>query len=591
MTRLLAMMNAAERACLLVLLLLLLAMAVVEVVGIAAVAAFFALISDPESVASNRWLSTLHHWLGEPDRLDMLAGAGAVLFAIIAFRNIFGALCVWYRLRFLHGMRRDMATRLLQGYLAQPFSFFQRANSAGLTKNITYEINQLVTSYLYSWVTLVADAVTSIAVLILLLWNDPWVTMIAMTALAVLAGGALAALRQRVRTLGVTHRALNESLYKTTAEALGGVKELKVLGREGHFVRLFASVADRFARTAIVYQLLVDLPRYVLEIVVTGGILVLAWVLFARSPDPGQAAATLALFVAALYRLMPVVHRMFSCIAGLNFNRAILNDLSGILADAADADLGARPTPLPFEQGLRLDDVYYRYAGTQDGTLRGVSLDVPRNAAIALVGPTGVGKTTLVDIVLGLLTPTSGQLLVDGAPVTAESVRAWRANVGYVPQTIFLLDDSIRRNIALGVPDDEIDEARLVEAVQAAHLQAFVGDLADGLDTVVGERGIRLSGGQRQRIGIARALYARAGVLVLDEATSSLDGITETVVEQAIADLHGQLTVITIAHRLTTVRHCDVIHVMEAGRIVASGSYSDLMRENETFRRMARVAG
>lgn len=244
-----------------------------------------------------------------------------------------------------------------------------------------------------------------------------------------------------------------------------------------------------------------------------------------------------------------------------------------------------------FSDQIRLDDVRFRYGGTPSDTLNGISLTIPKNASIAFVGPTGVGKTTLIDIILGLLEPGSGQLTVDGTVIDQDNVRAWRRNVGYVPQMIYLADDTIRRNIALGVAEDEINDDQLRAAMQAAHLTDFIDSLPDGLDTIIGERGIRLSGGQRQRIGIARALYGQASVLVLDEATSSLDGITEAVIEDAIRDLHGRVTVITIAHRLTTVRHCDTVYMLKAGQIEASGAYADLLRDNDTFRQMARATG
>ena len=591
MRKILGLLTPKERLQLLLVLGALLSLAGVEVVGIAAIAAFIVLISDPAAIENNRWIGWLYVQLGSPEERQFVAAAGVGLFAIILFRNAYSAFCVWVRLHFLHHTRKAMATRLLQSYMVHPYSFFQQANSAALTKNVTYEANQLVTGYLFSWMTIIADAVMGTAIVGLLLWNDPLMTLIAGSALGGLAGAFLGLSRGRVRRLGQTHRQLNERIYRTTAEAFGGIKELKVLGRETYFTDAFFDASHRFARTTISYMLFTELPRFGLEIIVMGGILTMTLVVLSQTGDMSQVAGTMALFVAALYRLMPTLHRLINSFTGLRFSQAILDDLASVMkfGEANRKRMAESVVPMVFNDHIRLEDVRFRYLGAAEDTIKGVSLDIPRNVSIAFIGPTGVGKTTLVDIVLGLLEPTRGRLEVDGQPISRENTRSWQANIGYVPQQIHLADDTIRRNIALGVPDDEVDEARIAEAAKTAHLHDFVMTLPEGYDTVVGERGIRLSGGQRQRVGIARVLYNQANLLVLDEATSSLDGITEAVIEEAIKELAGRATVITIAHRLTTVRHCDAIYLMEGGRIVASGTYGELMQSNETFRAMARA--
>ena len=594
MRQLLSLMTAQERFKLPFVLLVMLSVAGGEVVGVAAIAGFVALVSDPDAMASNRILAPLMEAVGPMEYREFLPVAGIALFLVITFRNVFGAFAVWVRLTFLHTMRKALATRLLASYMAHPFSFFHSANSAALTKNITYEVNQLITSYLYSWLVIIADLAMLAAILGMLFYNDPLVTLGTLGVLGGLAGGILWLSRRRLLRLGQANRHYNELLYKTTGEAINGIKEIKVLGRESHFTEKFFGVSHRFARNSIIYQMFVEIPRFGLEILVVGGLLVIAFVMSRSDASTAEVTTTLTLFVAAFYRLMPSVHRLFSSFAGLQFNRAILDDLSESMLASTDERLRAdaeTPDAMPFSDRMRLDDVRFRYGGAPSDTLNGISLTIPKNASIAFVGPTGVGKTTLVDMILGLLEPSSGRLTVDGTVIDRDNVRAWRRNVGYVPQMIYLADDTIRRNIALGVAEDEINDGQLRGAMQAAHLTDFVDSLPDGLDTIIGERGIRLSGGQRQRIGIARALYGQASVLVLDEATSSLDGITEAVIEDAIRDLHGRVTVITIAHRLTTVRHCDMVYMLKAGEIEASGAYADLLRDNDTFRQMARATG
>ncbi len=590
MTKLLHLMTARERAACLAVFVVLLGMGGVEIVGIAAIAGFVALVADPAAAMQNRLIGALREFGGFAESGEFVIAAGLVLFFVIAFRNAYALGAAWLRLSFLHGLRRNLSERLLASYLAQPYLFFLRVNSATLTKNITFEVNHLATTYLYSWITLIADGFVAMAIIALLLWNDPTITLFALAVLGALGGGVLTLLRRRMTALGATHRHWNAELYKSTGEAIGAIKEIKILNRERRFLDHFYGVADRLARTAVAHGLLSEMPRYLLETVVFAGLLVIIFVTAGRTAEITETAGVIALFVTALYRLIPIVHRMISSVNGLFFNQAILDDLSSTIlsADEARASLGAGAERLPFQNKIELRDISFQYPGSEITTIKNVSLTIHRGTAVALVGPSGVGKSTLVDIVLGLLQPTAGEIAVDGVAIGSHNLRAWQANIGYVPQEIFLADTTIRGNVALGVPEHEIDEERLVAACKAAHLDEFVATLERGYETTVGERGLRLSGGQRQRIGIARALYRRAELLVLDEATSSLDGITEAVVQDAIRDLAGQMTIITIAHRLQTVRHCDEIHLMEGGRIVASGSYEELMATSQTFRAMAR---
>ncbi len=572
-------------------LLALLAMAGIEVVGVAAVAAFVALMTDPSAASSNRWLAWLVRHVGVSDPNQALLPAGLALFGIIVVRNAISAFVSWFRLNYLHRLRKTLSTRLLASYLVAPYGFHLRANSTTLLKNLLAETNQLVTTYLYSWLVMIADGVTCVAILALLFYSNALVTLFAVGALGGVALGVLAGSRGLVRRLGAAHRVLNDRQFRTASEALGGIKELKVLGREAHALGAFADAANQFARVTIAFQLLNEIPRYVLEIVVFGGILAMAAVMVAESGSVVAMASTLALFMVAFYRLLPVTHRMLSSVAGLNFNHAVLADLSaGLRADAdAAGALSRRLSPMPFERELELKGVSFSYEGAERPAIAGIDLHIPRGAAIALVGPTGAGKTTLADVILALHRPESGTMRVDGIAIDDGNRRSWQANLGYVPQNIHLADDTIRRNIAFGLGNGEIDDARVKDAARLAAVDGFLENMPQGLETLVGERGVRLSGGQRQRLGIARALYGTARLLVLDEATSSLDGITEAVIEDAIVNLSGKITVVIIAHRLSTVRHCDRIYLLEAGRIAAAGTYGELMDRSETFRAMART--
>ena len=508
--KILSILSARERRNGLIVLLAAIFMAVIEVAGIGAVAAFIAAVSDPNVLANNRWLAELGARSGLEDTREFLLAAGIVLFSIFLLRNIFGVLVLWFRLRFLHGTKQAMTTRLLSYYLTRPYEYFLQVNSATVAKNITIEVNSLINGCLFSWITLISDLVMGLAVLALLLWYDP-----VLTAIAVGSVGGLAAIipfvtRRRLTPLGVQYRALTDGLFKTTNEAIGGIKEIKVLNREAFFARMFERTARAYARVTVYYMMLTDVPRYVLEVVVVGGILATVLVALSTSADYAAFAGTVALFAVAAYRLMPLGHRMLTSIAGLQFNRAVLDALAEGLKPVPAGALAPPPAPLPFAEGIRFRNIGFRYAGAAQDTLHDLSLEIPCNQAVAFVGPTGVGKTTVVDLLAGLLAPTAGAIEIDGVGLDDATRRRWQANIGYVPQQVFLLDDTIRRNIAVGVLDAEIDAAALKRAAAMAHVEEFVAKLPEGYGTVIGERGIRLSGGQRQRIGIARALYRRA---------------------------------------------------------------------------------
>jgi ABC-type multidrug transport system fused ATPase/permease subunit len=415
----------------------------------------------------------------------------------------------------------------------------------------------------------------------------------AVVGLLGLAGGTLWLVsRRRVGRLGRINRELNEKRLRAATEAISAIKDVKLLGREQYFVDRLASIYADIRRNTVAFNMITEAPRNVLEIVSVAAILVIFLVAFGETGTLAATAGIVSTIVVALYRLMPILHRILSGGYALRFSLAVRDAFARAFTEGAArlAERGPAGAAVPFEREIRFDNVTFKFPGQERAALDGLNLEIRHNTIVGLVGASGAGKTTLVEILLGLLESEAGRVLVDGRALDAGNARAWQGSVAYVPQTIYLADDSILRNIAFGVPDVRIDRQQAAEAARMAHLDGLVAGLPKGMATVTGERGVRLSGGQRQRIGIARALYRRAKLLVLDEATSALDGITESIIEQAITELAGKMTVLIIAHRLTTVRHCDVIHLMEDGRIVASGRYEDLIRDNATFRAMARAA-
>jgi ABC-type multidrug transport system fused ATPase/permease subunit len=566
-----------------------------EVVGVASIMPFMALVANPDAALANPWVRGVYDGLGFGSLQSFLVASGAAVLVLMTFSNAFTAFSTWLILRFSWRKHHALSERLLRGYLYQSYSYFLSHNTANLSKNILTEAQTVVEGVLVPAMTLLARLLTAALVLGLLVAVN---VGLALTIMAVL-GGAYAVIyityRGRTQHMGRERTEANAARYKAAAEALGGIKDVKVLGREEEFMRRFSAPSLSFSMTVARGFAVAQLPRYALDSLAFGGILLIVLYMLVVRGDAGQVIPVVSLYAVAGYRLLPTLQAAFHSLARIRFSAPALDELHGDLFGPervapvaapvpADAPL---PAPLAFEREIAVQDLAFRYEGTPSRVLKGVSLAVPRNRSVALVGSTGSGKTTLVDIVLGLLEPEDGRIAVDGVPVTDANRAGWKRMLGYVPQQIFLSDDTIARNIAFGVPEAQVDRAAVERAARIAHLHDFVQELPDGYGTMVGERGVRLSGGQRQRIGIARALYNDPEILILDEATSALDGITEDAVMQAIQELAHRKTIVLIAHRLRTVRHCDAIYLLERGRVAAAGTYDELMETSAQFRSMA----
>ena len=587
-----------ERRNLLWLFLLALIMAVFEVVGVASIMPFMSVVSDPTIVERNEYLRWAYATLGFTSmRAFILFLGGAVLVALVV-SNATTALATYAMVRFTWMRNHTLSTRLLTHYMHEPYVFFLDRNTADLSKNILAEVSQVVSGVLLPGVQLFAKGLVAIAIILFLVLVDPRLAALVVIVLGGAYAGLYALVQRKLGELGRERVAANEARFKTASEALGGIKDLKLLGREAVMIDRFARPSQRFAVDQATKDIVGQLPRYGLEILAFGGIVVITLYLVASARDLSQILPIVALYTFAGYRLMPALQQVFAGMASLRFNVAALDllvrDLRSVPAAPAntgDAQRAPEISPLPVHHEISLRDVTFAYPNSDVPVLRDLSLTIAANTTVGLVGATGSGKTTTADILLGLLEPSAGQLFVDGTPVDAASRRNWQRSLGYVPQQIFLCDDDLRHNIAFGIADDRIDDAAVERAARIANLHDFiVQQLPAGYRTHIGERGVRLSGGQRQRIGIARALYHDPAVLIMDEATSALDGITEDAVMDAIHAMAHRKTIVLIAHRLSTVRTCDVIHMFEHGRLVASGSYEELIEVNMKFRAMAKVA-
>lgn len=592
--QLLDLMSAPERRRLWLLVPTVTLNALIQLVGIASIMPFLALIADPGVIQEQALLRWLYDALGfgSPSAFLIFVGAG-VLTALIA-SNLIAAWTHLQTLRFAFDMNHTLSVRMLRMYLAKPYVFFLGQNSAGLAKNILGEVMRAVQGFLMAGINLVARAILAMSVLALLVVVDPWLAVGAFTVLGAAYGALFLRVRRGMREAGKRRSAADRSRFTAATEALTGVKEIKVLGMEGPFLDRFERPSRSYARNEVRNKVIRTLPRYAFETVAFGGMLVIVLFYLVRGQDPAALLPTLGLYALAAYRLMPALQEIFSSVAELRYSIASVEVLHRDLERSAMVQTARREdvVPLPFRRELALRGITFAYPNTPTPLFDTFDLTIDARTTVALVGTTGAGKTTVVDLLLGLLRPDAGDLVVDGVIVDDASVPAWQRNVGYVPQVIYLSDDTVAANIAFGVPRKRIDMEAVERAARQAQIHDFiVQSLPKGYDTEVGERGVRLSGGQRQRLGIARALYHDPDVLILDEATSALDNVTEEEFFHAVRDIGRSKTIVMIAHRITTVRDCDVIFVLDRGRVVAKGTYESLVEGNPQFRALAREAG
>jgi len=571
-------------------------MAFSQAVGVASVMPFIGLVMEPEIAFENRWLFWAYDTLGFDSTNRFIIFTGFVMFTIIFFSNALSAAATWLKLRFAWMNNHRLSRRLLEKYLSMPYAYFLNQNSADLRKNVLGEVKHLTTSYLIPLLTIITKGLVAVFMLVMLFWVDIWISLAALFII----GGAYGAIFWRVnRTLkgrGTERMEANKMRFKVVGEAFGGIKEIKVMNREPHFLQAYSKHSLKMARLQAWNAIIGQLPKFAMEAIAFGGIIIFVLIVLLTREDARQVIPLAALFAFAGHRLMPAMQDIFSNFTKMHFNKAVLDRVyADIMAgtNPGAESLPAKkhlPEPLPFSREIRLQDVTYNYPNAGVPVIEDINLAIEYNTSVAFVGPTGAGKTTLVDIILGLLVPREGALLVDGVPIDETNLVNWQRNIGYVPQYIYLSDDTVTRNIAFGVPDKDIDLQAVWWAARIANLDRFITEeLPHGYDTYVGERGVRLSGGQRQRIGIARALYLDPAVLVFDEATSALDGTTEDAVLGAMENAAKMKTLLIIAHRLPTVKNCDQVYLLDRGKIVARGRYEELLESNLQFREMAKV--
>jgi ABC-type bacteriocin/lantibiotic exporter with double-glycine peptidase domain len=588
-----------QRRAVLAMQLMSLLMAAATTSGIAAIAPFFAVLGNPELIDTNPWLRWLYAAGGFSGAQTFVLALGAGFVAVVLLANLIAVLGTLSMHRLALQIGNELQTTLFEEYLSRPYAFHCAHNSSVLFNNVVYETIRFTRGVLenaFMLVTALATAAMIIATIIV------FQALAALAMVSVLAGGYLLiylSVRNQLLQAGQTQSRYAREQAQVVAESFGAIKEISVLRVQGFFRQHFQGTSREFLRAAARAQLVGQSPRYLMECVAAAGLVSLALISRLRAGGVGGFLGPLTFLAFAAYRLLPTLQQAFAALVRIRAERAALGLIGADLRRARAAGrqtfaVEAAPVtaavwaPRP-QRDIRVNELSFRYGLDRPWALHGVSLHIPAGSTVGLVGANGSGKSTLIDVLAGLLTPSAGSVEVDGCPLDAGNSLAWQTRLAYVPQQIFLLDASIAQNIALGVAPHEIDQGRLRHAARLAQLEDFVLTLPKGYAQRVGERGVALSGGQRQRIGIARALYRQAGVLLLDEPTDALDGLTEQELVSTLARLHGSYTIVLIAHRMSTVRACDLIYELAAGRLCGSGTYEALLQNSPGFRRLAGV--
>lgn len=585
-----------ERRGLYVLLGILMVGGLFETFGIASVLPFMAVLSQPQRIETQPKLHALYEALGftSTNHFLIFLGIGSFLFVLV---GVFTHIISLYAIARFSNMRSySMSSRLLRGYLGQPYSWFLNRHSADLGKSLLNEVDSVVTHTMIPTLKMISNLFIVLFVVALLVFLQPWVALGTALALGSCYAVILLVSKKYLTHFGRQRFLATGQRYRIAQEATGGIKDVKLLGLENVYLRRFQIPSRQFARANTFRSVVSESPRYLLQGLAFGGMLLMILILLFTGDGKSLAGVLplLAIYAFAGLRLLPAMQQIYSELTMIRFNRMALDSLHEDMLEIQEAQQDDLPPeerrvePVHLTEKLELVDVHYSYPLAERPALRGLSLTIPARSTVGVVGGTGAGKTTAVDLILGLLDLQQGRLEADGVPIERANMRAWQNTIGYVPQAIFLIDDTVAANIAFGMPPDRIDHAAVERAARLASLHDFVtSELPEGYATRVGERGVRLSGGQRQRIGIARALYNDPDVLIMDEATSALDNLTERAVMDAVHNLGHAKTIVLIAHRLTTVQACDTIFMLEQGRLIAQGTYEELLEKSGEFRAMA----
>lgn len=579
--KIMLLLTTKERKRALVMVCLMFVTMVLETMGIGLIIPTLAIFMQPEFFSNYPIIKSLVVFLGNPSQEQLIVGMLLFLVLVYLAKSLILAFSLWWQMRFVYDFQASLSGRIFRSYLMQSYSFHLNRNSAQLLRNAVTEVAEFNSRVLVPGTQLIGELLIVFGIVCLLLAVQPLAAVVTFCVLIALSWAFYFIIRSRLVEWGEA-RQVNEGLrIQHIQQGLGAIKDVKLLGREEEFFRKFDVNNKITAAMARNRATVVELPRLWLEVVAIIGLAALVIVMLSQEKSTEVILPFLGLFAVASFRLLPSANRILGSIQSLRFGLPIIETLNSELTTAENIrdpaiNQVSNRSNIDFLSEISVMKINYAYPETSSQVLKNLSIKIKRGESVGFIGESGSGKSTMVDVLLGLLLPTSGHVMVDGKNIHSD-LAAWQSKLGYVPQSIYLTDDTLRNNVALGLEGDEVDEEAITRSIQAAQLDSFVRDLPEGLDTFVGERGVRLSGGQRQRIGIARALYNDPAVLVLDEATSALDSETEQGVMMSVDKLHGEKTIIIVAHRMSTLAGCDTIFRLDNGEIVQKGKYKEVV--------------
>tara|TARA_Y100000996_G_scaffold396496_1_gene362639 strand:+ start:5765 stop:7573 length:1809 start_codon:yes stop_codon:yes gene_type:complete len=587
------LLSAPQRKQLFTLQLLVIFMAISEMISIFSIGPFMAVIANNDLITSNPYLNYLYTYFSFSDNASFIFSLAALIIIIMITAASISMFCTWRLAHFAQKIGAEISMKLYNFYLHEDWLFHSCNNSADLVSKVGVECNRLTNTVINQILMFGQKIFLVLLITMGILIYNPAVGLIGFSLIAVSYVILFNTVRKNLLLNGQNVSKANKLRTKLMQEGFGGIKDLLLNGRQESFTQRYQDISKLFAASQGNTVALAQMPRYILELIAFVSVLLL--IMYFVSNDSSSLATilpTLAIYSVAGLKLLPAFQQIYASVASMRANLASFRLVKDDLKEANlffEQNL-AHDQKITFCQQIEIKDLSFGYPVKDNNVINNLSFKINKNQMIGIVGPSGSGKSTLVDLIIGLIEPSDGEILVDNKKLVAYRNYGWKKNIGYVQQNIFLIDDSIQKNIAFGIPVDEIDSKKLNNAIKMANLEELIANLPNGLETNVGERGVQLSGGQKQRIGIARALYNDPEILIFDEATSALDGISEKSVMKALDNFASRKTMIMIAHRLSTVKNCDQIYVLKEGKIEDSGTYDELMSTNKTFQAMSNLS-
>jgi len=592
--KILYLLNSSEKKKIIFLLILIFCMAFIDMLGVASILPFIAVVANPQLIETNtilKYLYQLSSILGVSNSKQFMLVLGVLVFLFLIISLIVRALTHYAQIRFALMREYSIGARLIEFYLHQPYTWFLNRNSADLSKVILSGVNEIVYETILPSLNLIAQSLVTISILTILIIIDFKLAIIVGSVLITTYATIFYFMKNILSQRGSDRLQANKDRFVSVSEAFGAIKEIKVGRLEKVYVNRFSLPAQLYASHQSASTAISHLPRYFIEGIAFGGMVLLLLILMKDGNLFANIVPVIAVYAFAGYRIMPAIQQIYVAVTQLRVSRASLDDIYKDLMSSQFYENDINQTKvIALTRSIVLTNIHFNYPNSKQAALKNINLSIPAFKKVGFVGVTGSGKTTTVDLILGLLSANKGTVSVDGNIISSKNKSCWQKNIGYVPQQIYLIDDSVSANIAFGSNFKKIDRIAVEQAAKTANLHDYViKELPHNYDTILGERGTRLSGGQRQLIGIARALYHKPQVLILDEATSSLDNITEQSIMNAINNLGKEVTIILIAHRLSTVKNCDIIFLLEKGELKDQGTYEELSKSSKLFKKMSKI--